>query len=333
MNTLNFFSFTFWRIMLTVLLIAVAFGIHAQTYWTGSNITFTNAGNGATDTLTPIVILTRRTIQNGGGLYNAANESQPTKGISPNGTLWARGTLAQYMTSTNGFSFGACPLEGPNGDPSQYIGDPFVVYLVTNNIYLQLTLTAWGGEFQSLPLSYAYTRSTPAVVPPTPTVSITNPAANAVFAAPANVQITASAGVSSGTVTNVQFFANSVSVGSVTTPPFSLTASALAAGAYNLTAAATAAGISATSSVVNISVVTPVAVALSNSTASSGTNFQFTYSANAGLRYVIERAASLASANWVPIATNVAASNPTNFMDTQATNNPAFYRVGLLPNP
>jgi hypothetical protein len=333
MKTLNLLSFTFRGIMVMVLLIAAASGVRAQTYWTGSNITFTNPGNGATDILTSLVILTRKTTDNGGGLYNAVNESSPSKGTSPNGTQWAFGTLAQYMSNPSSLSFGACPLEGPSGDPQQYINDSFVVHLVTNNIYLQLTLTAWGGQGGIPPLSYAYTRSTPAAVAPTPTVSITSPATNAVFAAPANVNITASASVSGGTVTNVQFFANNVSIGSVTAAPFTLTANDLSAGAYNLTAAATAAGISATSSVVNISVVTPVAVALSNSTAFSGTNFQFTYSANAGLSYVIQRATSLAPPDWVPIATNVAASNPTNFLDTQATNNPAYYRVGLLPNP
>src|SRR5271169_2681379 len=45
------------------------------------------------------------------------------------------------------------------------------------------------------------------ITAPTPTVSITNPIDGAVFAAPANLAIAADAAVSSGTVTNVQFFA------------------------------------------------------------------------------------------------------------------------------
>jgi plastocyanin len=166
-----------------------------------------------------------------------------------------------------------------------------------------------------------------------PTISITNPVNNAVFAAPANVHLGALASSTSGTVTNVQFFTNGVSVGSVTTAPFALTANGLAAGSYALTASATAAGLSATSSVVNISVVTPVAVTLKNPTTPSTANFEFTYSANVGLNYEVDRASSLAPPNWVPIATNVAASNPTNYLDTNATNNPAFYRVDRLPNP
>jgi plastocyanin len=165
-----------------------------------------------------------------------------------------------------------------------------------------------------------------------PTVSLTNPVNNAVFAAPANVLLGASASASGGTVTNVQFFTNGVSVGDVKSPPFTFTPT-LAAGNYVLTAAATAAGLSATSSVVNISVVTPIAVMLTNEKNTSETSFQFSYGDNVGLSYVVQRATSLVPPNWVPIATNVAASNPANYVDSNATSNPAFYRVGRLPNP
>lgn len=166
-----------------------------------------------------------------------------------------------------------------------------------------------------------------------PSLAITSPANGAVFAAPANVNI--QAGVTNGTasVTNVQFLANSTLLASENTGPFSTTANNLTTGSYALSAIAKDNGGLSATNTVNISVVTPIAVTLTNSTLSSGTNFQFTYGANVGLNYVIERANSLVPPNWVPIATNVAASNPTNFVDTNATNNPGFYRVGRLPNP
>ena len=167
---------------------------------------------------------------------------------------------------------------------------------------------------------------------PPPTISITSPASGSIFAAPASEQIVANAAVSSGTVTNVQFFTNNVACGTIVTPPFTLTPT-LAAGNYALTAAATAAGISTTSSVVNISVVTPVAVTLTDEKVASSAHFQFSYSANVGLSYVIDRATNLVAGPWVPIATNVAAGNPTNFVDISATSSPAYYRVGRLPNP
>lgn len=166
-----------------------------------------------------------------------------------------------------------------------------------------------------------------------PSLAITSPANGAVFAAPANVNIQAGVTNGSAAVTNVEFLAGTTVLANESTGPFSTTANNLTAGSYALSAIAKDSGGLSATNAVNISVVTPVAVTLTNSALSSGTNFQFTYGANVGLSYVIERASSLAPPNWVPIATNVAASNPTNFVDTQATNTPGFYRVGRLPNP
>jgi len=78
-----------------------------------------------------------------------------------------------------------------------------VLWLTNLDIYIQVTFTDWPSQGST----FSYTRSTPAAVaPPTPSVSITNPAGGAVFAAPANVTISADASVSGGTVTNVSFF-------------------------------------------------------------------------------------------------------------------------------
>ncbi len=107
-------------------------------------------------------------------------------------------------------------------------------------------------------------------VAPTPTVAITSPLNNAVFASPANVTIAANATVNGGSVTNVQFFTNGVSVGSVTAAPFSITASNLTVGSYVLAAVATAGGISSTSSVITVSVITLQA---NNSSAYTWTTF------------------------------------------------------------
>jgi hypothetical protein len=165
---------------------------------------------------------------------------------------------------------------------------------------------------------------------PSPTVSITNPVNNAVFAAPANVTIAATATVSSGSVTNVEFFGNSNSLGSVQASPFNLTTGNLAAGSYALNAVATAAGVSATSSVVNITVVSPVAVLVTAPIITNG-QFSFDYAANPGLTYVVENSSNLV--NWLPVATNVAAGNPTHFTDSFAPGGSRYYRVGRRPNP
>jgi len=164
-----------------------------------------------------------------------------------------------------------------------------------------------------------------------PTVTITSPADRSVFAAPANVTIQANPFDTDGPVTNVQFFAGANLLGADTTMPFSIEASNLAAGSYALSAVATdKGGLIGTSSVVNISVVTPVTVALSSPVLNNG-QFLFSYTANAGLRYVIENSTNLA--HWTPLTTNTAVGNSQQYGEAFDVNFLRFYRVGRLPNP
>ena len=418
MKTLKSPSIIFLLGICVTLLLATPPLANASTIWNGPTISFTHTDeNGLQDQLTPGVVITRDS--SGGGLYNAVTESGAVPGTSPDDTEWAIGSLDDYNTLT----YSSCPLEAGNHPPG-FVGTTFVVHLINEDIYLSLTLTDWEGQGGSGAKIFSYDRSTPAAAPPpTPTVNITTPVSGAVFAAPANVNITANATVSSGTVTNVQFFTNGISFKSVLAAPFTVTANNLAAGTYALKAVATAAGISATSAVVNITVdappsvnitnllnnatfsapanvtirasafdsdgsvtnvqflvganvltnvstapfsgttnnlaagnytlsaiasdnngvkntnsisinvVTPVVVTLGNPVIASSTNFQFSYPANIGLSYVIQRSSSLAPANWISLATNVAASNPVVFLDINATNSPNYYRVGRLPNP
>jgi len=164
-----------------------------------------------------------------------------------------------------------------------------------------------------------------------PSVTVTNPANGAVFAAPASVTIQANASDTDGNVTNVQFFANANLLGAATTNPFSIVASNLAAGSYALRAlAADNSGLTSTSSVVNISVVAPAAVTLSSPVVSNG-QFQFTYSADAGLRYVVENSSNLV--NWSSLTTNTASGSPVLYGEAFDVNVLRFYRVGRLPNP
>jgi hypothetical protein len=71
-----------------------------------------------------------------------------------------------------------------------------------------------------------------------PTVSLTTPAAGAVFTAPATVAIAATASDSDGSVVQVDFYAGAVLIGSDTTSPYSMSWSSVAAGTYALTAVA-----------------------------------------------------------------------------------------------
>jgi len=308
-----------WRIGLACLLAAVPLA-RSSTIWNGPNIGFYHTdANGLADQLTPGVALTRSS--SGGGLYNAVTEAGATPGISPRDTAWAIGTLANFNTLT----YGPCPLEAGHAPPG-FVGTTFVVHLINEDIYFQLTLTNWGGAFGTPNKTFGYTRSTPAASPPS--VSITNPVSGAVFAAPASLKLGASVG--GGTVTNVEFFANATTLGSITTAPFNLTSGPMAAGAYSLTAVATASGLSTTSAVVNVTVINPSAINLSGSGINGG-QLSFDYTADVGLTYFVQSSSDLAS--WVSLVTNTAASSPVSFSAPLDPSGKKFYRVGRLPNP
>src|SRR6185437_13991400 len=202
----------------------------------------------------------------GGNITDATNQNlNPKLDFEP---------LYSYRVTSGGNLSSLLAPDSPNPGPFM------IVHLINEHIYFSVTFTAWpqgGGAF-------AYTRSTPAAVapppPPTPSVTITNPANNAVFAAPAEVNVLAGATVSSGSVTNVSFFVNGSLIGSSVGNPFAVTTADLNAGSYAFTAVATAAGISATSSVVNISVVNPVATSLAVPSAVNNNEFSFNYSVN-----------------------------------------------------
>jgi plastocyanin len=165
-----------------------------------------------------------------------------------------------------------------------------------------------------------------------PTVAITNPPNGAVLSAPATITLAASASDSNGgSVTNVQFFQGNASLANVKSSPYSVTVNNLGAGDYTFSAVATDNGGLTDTNAITVHVVTPVPVVLSALQRPSPTSFQFSYSANVGLRYVVQRSGDLT--NFTPINTNTAASNPVTFLDNGAAGAANFYRVGRLPNP
>src|SRR5205823_11362001 len=104
-----------------------------------------------------------------------------------------------------------------------------------------------------------------------PTVSLTAPASGSSYAAPATINLAASASDADGSIAKVEFFAGAGLVGSVTASPYAVTWSNVAAGNYSLTAKATDnLGGTATSSAVSVSVVANVAPTVSI-TAGGGT--------------------------------------------------------------
>jgi hypothetical protein len=127
--------------------------------WSSPSITFQKADNANfnlpqnQDILTDNVKITRKASR---GLYNYAAESQSDGygGSSPIDTEWARGTLVD-IASLNFQPWS----DAFNNDPPSNVNDTFVVHLITDNIYFELTLLQWtsggnGGGF-------SYSRTTP----------------------------------------------------------------------------------------------------------------------------------------------------------------------------
>ena len=88
-----------------------------------------------------------------------------------------------------------------------------------------------------------------------PSVSLSTPANNATFNAPAIVNLAANASDSNGTISGVEFFNGGTKLGEDSTAPYSFSWTNVAAGAYAITAKATDnAGATTTSAAVNITV-------------------------------------------------------------------------------
>jgi hypothetical protein len=139
------------------MLAAVPAGV-AATIWTGPLFTYNQPSADPTqasnqDRITPDVWLTRAASK---GLFNAFAETNATT-FSPTNTEWALGTLTNYSSLhyTNWLAW----LNGAS--PSTLIGQPAVVHLIADDIYVSVQFTVWvpGGSG-----GFAYQRSTPALV-------------------------------------------------------------------------------------------------------------------------------------------------------------------------
>lgn len=298
----------------------------APVVWNGPMTNFTEYGFDATqptnqDRITDIVWITRNQTK---GIFNAAQESGFASYLSPADTEWADGSASNH--SALSFTDWNTWAKNVHGGPPYTVGVPAVVHLISQDIYIDIKFTFWGGASGG----FAYTRSTPPPGAAGPVVTITNPPDGSVFAAPASMTVAADASLAGGTVTNVEFFLNGAPLGSVQAAPFTVQPNNLAAGSYQFSAVATGNGLSTTSSVVDVSVVIPIVVSNSAPMVTNG-QFSFEYSANPGLRYVVQRSSNLL--DWIPVATNTAAGNPERFTDEFVPEGSLYYRVGRLPNP
>ncbi|MDQ3259012.1 MAG: fibronectin type III domain-containing protein, partial [Acidobacteriota bacterium] len=160
-----------------------------------------------------------------------------------------------------------------------------------------------------------------------PTVSITNPANNASFTAPATITIDATASDGDGTVGKVEFFQGSAKLGEDTSAPYSYTWSSAAVGNYTLTAKATDnGGATTTSSAVNISVIPapPSAPTGLTATAASASqiNLSWTDNSNDETGFKIERKQG-AGGSYAEVTT--VGANVTTYNDTGLSATTQYY--------
>ncbi|MCH2107998.1 MAG: hypothetical protein MK135_01615 [Polyangiaceae bacterium] len=120
-----------------------------RTVWTGALVTFTKESGADPnlpsnqDRLTESIALTRGTQ---GSLYNVETEMS-AQGTSPEGTLWAEGTTDELDDLTFETLKAAA-----NNKMNEIPGKTFVLHLVAENIYLNVTFLSWksgqsGGGF------------------------------------------------------------------------------------------------------------------------------------------------------------------------------------------
>lgn len=150
-----------------------------------------------------------------------------------------------------------------------------------------------------------------------PSVTLTNPANNAKFRAPANITLQSSASDPGGSVTNVQYFAGEAFCGSASNAPYTFTLSNAAAGNYLMTARAfDNLGAAVTSAPVAVFVLTNAT--LTTPIRGPSGKVRFTVEGIAGQTYAMEFSTNLTS--WAAFATNVAPANSFGVTDSLSTN-------------
>ncbi len=126
------------------------------TIWTGSKTQFVKDDGGDPtdqsnqDRLTDKVWITRG--NEGGQIYNIAVENSFDKNASPAGTQWAIGTTSDLQSLT--FANFRSAVE----DPKAVVGKDLVLFLVEDNIYVDVQFTSWSTGKDG---GFSYERSTP----------------------------------------------------------------------------------------------------------------------------------------------------------------------------
>jgi hypothetical protein len=160
-----------------------------------------------------------------------------------------------------------------------------------------------------------------------PSVTVVNPTNHTVLNAPASFTFSANASDGDGSVSQVEFFNGSTSLGIDNTSGYSVPVNNLAPGTYTLSAVATDnTGAKATNSVQNtVTNSSLLPVTLSNA-GWAGADFVFTFLTQAGRSYEIQQTAALGG-TWQKSGTLAGTGGTLTFTNKNAGGAQLFYRV------
>lgn len=125
--------------------------------WSGADIEFVKLDGGDPslevnqDRITDNVWITRS--NDGGQIFNIKIESEVNKTKSPEGTAWAIGSTSESIENLTFQPFRAAVEE-----PSQVVGKDLILYLIDDNIFIDIRFTSWSPQKAG---GFAYVRSTP----------------------------------------------------------------------------------------------------------------------------------------------------------------------------
>jgi len=238
----------------------------------------------------------------------------------------------------DGVTFSPDPVYIVTGQAVYWVDDGTGPYTIFSSTSAWSPVTTPGGILFSAAGTYPYfddagdqgTVYVTANLPPT--VVITNPTNNAAFTAPASFTFSANASDSDADgLSDVVFYVGTNLVDDVFSSPFETAVTNLAAGNYTLTVVAYDNVGAVSSNSVSILVQNSGPIILTALTTTAG-RFQFTATGlTTGKTNILQSSTNLiSSANWTPIATNIAGSSSTSFTNTISGGH-HFFRLLQLP--
>ncbi len=196
------------------------------------------------------------------------------------GTTPTATTTTSLTTSTGVVSFGTpvtftASVTGasPTGSVVFYDGSTLLQSVALVSTQAILTTSTLAAGTHSITARYTGdTENLPSVSAPVavtvnayPTVSLTSPANNAYFIAPATINLIAQADVTGGSVSKVEFYRGTNLLATVTSSPYVFSGTNVQVGKYSFTAKATStAGLVTTSTPVTIAVLSAPVISLNN---------------------------------------------------------------------